>query len=112
MDLIRTDDPPGGFTLFGDLEMDLDIDPTMDALFSETRSKSDESKVPACIEATPSSQTALAVNHLKKVGTKHQTIALDPSLPFFFPSPENSSKDIAHVLDAQLSQKFYKTETS
>jgi hypothetical protein len=43
---------------------------------------------------------------------KYKAIALDPTLPFFFPCPENPAKNITDVLESRSKQKFHRTESS
>jgi len=105
-DMFKPQEAEAGFSLFNDLDLDLDLDPSMVDIFQGVEPAENPQNLTSLHAHVPTITPVLAA------GTRREVVTLDPTLPFFFPYPENPLKNIADVLDSMVTQKFYRTETS
>jgi hypothetical protein len=90
----------GGFTLFGDGQLDIDSD--VDALFQQPSA----SQVANMLEDVP----AFSIVNSRQ---KSRVLAPDPRQPLFFPSPsEAQGRDVVRALENRVAGEFMRTETS
>lgn len=93
-----------------DLDLDLDFDPTMADLFSGSKSTSQgeqtftSENVVLALDVTP-------IKH-QTVLRRREVIALDTTLPFFFPHPDHPANNATDLIESRLRKKFYRTESS